>query len=66
MLNQDVKHLKISPLPIFHIIYNKRKQQQLKDGINNINIFVVTQVHQGAFDCLAVYFSKTLPYGSMA
>ena len=47
MLNQDIKHLNIlltQALPKFHIIYNKRKLQELKDGVNTCGKWIILRI----------------------
>ena len=47
ILNQDVKHLNIlltKALPKFRIIYNKRKLQQLEDGINTCGKWIILKI----------------------
>ena len=47
ILNQDVKHLNIlltQALPKFLIIYNKRKLQQLKEGVNTCGKWIILRI----------------------
>lgn len=46
-LNQDVKYLNIlltQALPKFNIIYNKRKLQQLEDGVNTCGKWIILRI----------------------
>ena len=47
ILNQDVKHLNIlltQALPKFRIIYNKRKLQQLENGVNTCGKWIILRI----------------------